>query len=91
MHAALVSVTIDEGQEDEARRHLDERVVPMLKGSAGFVGGYWFAPKEHKGWAVVLYDTEEAARAAAPPVGERVPDAPVVIDHIEYREVIASA
>src|SRR5438876_10448060 len=44
MHAALVSVTIDTGKEDEARRLLNEQIVPMVKGSPGFVAGYWFAP-----------------------------------------------
>jgi hypothetical protein len=91
MYAALVSVTIDNGKEDEARKMLSEAVLPMVKGSTGFVAGYWFAPVANKGWSVVLFDTEENAKAAAPPPGQRPPGAPVVVDHVEFREVIESA
>ena len=90
MYAALVSVTIDSGKEAEARKLLAEQIVPGVASTPGFVAGYWMAPKDDKGWSVVVFDTEEHARAAAPPPGAR-PEAPVVVDHVEFREVIASA
>jgi hypothetical protein len=71
MYAVLVSVTIDDGKEGEAQETLKADVVPMVKASAGFVAGYWFAPEGNKGWSVVLFDSEEAARATAPPAGTR--------------------
>ena len=91
MHAVLVSVSIDEGAEEQARKFLVEAIVPGVKQSPGFVAGYWMAPAGNKGWSVVLFDTEEHARAVAPPAGSRPMDAPVVVDHVEFREVIASA
>ena len=91
MHAVLVSVTIDPGKEDEARQMLNEQIVPMVKASPGFVAGYWLEPKDNKGWSTVLFDTEEHARAAAPPTGSRPEGAPVVVDYVEFREVVASA
>ena len=91
MYAALVSVTIDAGKEDEARKLLAEQVVPGVQASPGFVAGYWMAPRDDKGWSVVVFDTEENARAAAPPAGSSPGGAPVTVDHVEFREVIASA
>jgi hypothetical protein len=91
MYAALVSVSIDAGKEDEARVMLSEQIVPLVKSSAGFVAGYWMAPEDSKGWSVVIFDTEEHARASAPPAGMRPEGAPVVVDFVQFREVIASA
>ena len=91
MYAALVSVTIDPGKENEARQMLHDEVVPMVKSSPGFVAGYWLEPKDNKGWSTVLFDTEERAADPAPPAGNRPAGAPVVVDYVEFREVIASA
>jgi hypothetical protein len=91
MYAAVVTVTLDPGKEDEARAMLHSQVVPMVKDSAGFVAGYWTAPRDGKGFSVVVFDTEANARAAAPPPGTRPPGAPVVVDSVEFLEVIANA
>jgi len=55
----------------------------MVKQSDGFLAGYWTEPHDGKGFSVVLFDTEENARASAPPAGTRPPGAPVVVGHIE--------
>jgi len=91
MYAALVSVTIDAGKEDEARQVLTEQIVPMVKASPGFVAAYWMEPQGGKGWSIAIFDTEENARATAPPAGTRPPGAPVTVDYVEFREIIASA
>lgn len=91
MYAALVTVTIDPGKEDEAQAMLKSQVVPMVKGSAGFVAGYWTEPRDGKGFSIVVFDSEENAKAAAPPAGVRPPGAPVVVETVEFREVSASA
>jgi hypothetical protein len=90
MHAAFVTVTIDPGKEAEAQAMLTSQVVPMVKESAGLIAGYWAEPQDGKGLSVVVFDTEEHARAAAPPAGMRPPGAAVVVDSVEFREVIAS-
>jgi len=91
VYAAPVSVTIDPGKEDEAQKMLTDQIVPMVKASTGFVAGYWLQPQDGKGWSVVIFDTEENARAAAPPAGQRLPGAPAIVDYVQFREVIASA
>ena len=90
MYAAIVSVTIDPKQEDEARSHLDKDVVPMVKAAPGFIAGYWVAAKDGKASSFVLWETEEQARQTAPPAGS-TPGPGVTVDSLEVREVVASA
>ena len=91
MYAAFVTVTIDPGKEAEARELLTSQVVPTVKQSEGLIAGYWGEPVDGRGLSVVVFDTEEHARAAAPPAGMRPPGAPVVVESVDFREVIASA
>ena len=66
MHGVIVEVRIDPSGEEQARRVLDEAVVPMAKGLAGFRSGTWLrALQGDAGRGVLLFDSEEAARAAA--------------------------
>lgn len=90
MHAVFATLTIDPAQAGAARSMLNEQVVPMLKATPGFVGGYWCEPIDGKAISMVAYDTEENARAAAPPVGP-APAPGVVIESVEIREVAAHA
>ncbi|HVG68375.1 MAG TPA: hypothetical protein VM785_09270 [Gaiellales bacterium] len=62
---------------------------------AGAKAGYWLAPQNSRGVNVLVFDTEDKARAVAgqfevgkPPM----PDAPagVTVKRVEVREVIAS-
>jgi hypothetical protein len=61
----------------------------------GAKGGYWLAPQNGRGVAVVVFDTEDEARKAAAQftVGQPpMPNAPagVTIKTVEVREVLAS-
>ena len=91
VYAAFVTVTIDAGKEAEARELLASQIVPMVKQSAGLIAGYWGEPVDGRGLSVVVFDSEEHARAAAPPAGVRPPGAPVVVETVDFREVIATA
>jgi hypothetical protein len=91
MYAALVTVTIDPGKEAEAQEMLKSQVAPMVRASDGFIAGYWTEPHEGRGSSFVVFDTEEHARAAAPPAGMRPPGSPVVVDTVEFLEVIVTA
>ena len=86
MHAVLVSVKIDDF--DQARQALREQVIPRVKQTPGFVAGYWFAPQGDQGWSTVLYESEEAARAAAEQI--RAPEH-VTIQNVDVREVVEHA
>jgi hypothetical protein len=88
MHAVLVSVKIND--YDKALKGLHEEVVPRVSQAPGFVAGYWFEPAGDQGWSVVLFESEEAARAAA----DRIPSQPpenVTIQNVDVRGVVANA
>ena len=89
MYAALVAVTI-EGDGKEAQAVLQERVVPMVRQSPGFVAGYWLEPQDGNAWSMVFFETEEQARAAAPDPGPAETPG-VTIRHVQFVPVAAHA
>ena len=86
MWAVFVNVEV---RDDAAgRKMLEEQVVPMVKGSAGFVAGYWTNLADGTGASIAVFDNEEHARAAAPEAGDM---GPVTIRNVQIGEVVASA
>jgi hypothetical protein len=86
MHAVVVKVTVSDLESAQAA--LRNEVVPRVAQSPGFVAGYWLEPEGDQGMSIVLFDSEEAARAAA----ERIQPPPMVtLESAEVREVIAQA
>ena len=85
MHAVIVTVTIND--PDAATSHLREQVVPGVKQAPGLVAGYW-ARKGDSGTSMVVFDSEDAAKAASERVPTMVPDV-VTIENIEVCEVVA--
>ena len=69
MHALLVSVSIDAAHQDEAEAGLRDGVVPAVRALPGFVAGYWLRPEQGQALSVMIFDTEEHARAGSPPPG----------------------
>jgi|SoiMetStandDraft_2_1073263.scaffolds.fasta_scaffold492443_2 hypothetical protein len=92
MHAVVGQVEIT-GQASEAQKVLDEFVVPNAKALAGFRGGTWArAVDAGTGHSLLLFDTEEAARAAAARIAEGPPaGAPVRFVSTTVCEVVAQA
>ncbi len=95
MYATVGQVKVDPGREDEARKLLEELVVPRAKGLAGFQGGHWARVLGGDvGYSLLLFDTEANARAAAdqvaqgPPPGAP-PDPPATFLRVDVCEVIA--
>ena len=89
MHAVVVRVTITDREAAEQRLHAD--VVPGVSSSPGFQTGYWTSNDDgDNGVAMVIYDSEENARAAADRVPSTIPD-DVTLEGVEVREVVASA
>lgn len=65
MYAVVSRVKVDTSREDEARKLLNEFVVPSAKGLSGFNNGYWAREVDGDfGHSLLLFDTEENARAA---------------------------
>jgi hypothetical protein len=94
MYATFIEVNADESHVEAARDALPKSAVPMAR-DAGAKAGYWLAPQNGRGLSVVVFETEDEARAAAAriEVGKPpMPDAPagVIVKTVEVREVLAS-
>ena len=94
MYAVFTEVNADESHIEAGRQALNQGAVPMAK-ERGAKGGFWLAPQNGRGVAIVVFETEEEARATASmfQVGQPpMPDAPegVTLKTVEVREVLAS-
>jgi hypothetical protein len=87
MYALVVRVTIKD--EDAATTALNEQVVPRASQAPGFKAGYW-TRKDDNGLSMIIFESEEQAKAAGEMAQQNVPDA-VTMDHVGVREVVASA
>ena len=91
MHAVVVRVSI--GDFEASLKGLREQVVPRASQAPGFVAGYWTRSEDGRnGLSMALFESEDAARAAA----EQVRTAPMVaetvtLEDVEVREVVAQA
>jgi hypothetical protein len=94
VHALVTRVTIHNA--DRTRELLKSRVVPQVSGAPGFKAGYWTwqtDASEMNGLAMMMFDSEENARAAGDRISAAAADASddVTLDGVEVREVVASA
>jgi hypothetical protein len=94
MHALIVRVTIH--NEDRTREVLNSQVVPQVSGAPGFKTGYWTWSTGGgglNGLSMIIFDSEENARAAGDRVSAIAADASddVTLEGTEVREVVASA
>ena len=87
MHAIVIHASISD--RTEAKRGLDEMVLPMIKESPGFVGAYFVAVDDSHGLSIDVFETEEQARTTAPPEGTEAPG--VQLTTIEFGKVMGSA
>ena len=90
MHALFVNVTIEPGHDDDAQAQLDTVVVPRVREAPGVTAGYWTRSTDGAhGASMVIFESEESARAA----GEQAQNMPrpdfITFDSIEVREVVA--
>jgi hypothetical protein len=66
------------------------KFIPILKGAPGFVGAYFVAVDDTHGVSMQVFETEEQAKAAAPP--ETGPGmGGVKLDTVQFGEVIGAA
>lgn len=90
MHAALVRLTVDPEQAPAAADALVSDIMPRIRLAPGFVAGYWLEPADGQGFSIVLFETEEHAREAAPPVSSWTAPG-ITITNVEFRRVAATA
>ncbi len=86
MHARVIHANIADLAETE--RGLKE-VIPRIKGAPGFLGAYFVAVDHSHGVSIEVFETEEQARAFAPPEGAEAPG--VTVGTIQFGAVIGSA
>jgi hypothetical protein len=91
VHAVVANATIHDF--DRARKGLQEQTVPGVSQAPGFVAGYWTRSGDNRGLAMVVFESEDAARAVAEQLRSQGPPDPeaVTIDNVEVREVVAHA
>jgi hypothetical protein len=87
MHAVVTTVRVND--REAATSHLREQIVPGVSQAPGFVAGYW-TRKDDTGLAMVVFESEEAAKAMSERVPSMLADA-VALENIEVREVVAHA
>ena len=93
MHAVVVKVSIQEGQGPEATEFLRGTIVPRVSQAPGFVAGYWVRLEGgDEGNSVIVFESEDAARAAAGQIRDGVESNPgVTIRDVSVGEVVANA
>jgi hypothetical protein len=87
MHAVVIRVRIN--NREDAEQRLREEVVPRVSSAPGFQAGYWTGDGD-SGLSMVIFDSEENARAAADRAPQGIPES-VTLESVEVREVVASA
>lgn len=74
---------------EAATQALQEQIIPRVSQAPGFVAGYWNALGPDKGVSVVVFESEDQARAAADQI--QPPGDFVSFDSVEVAEVVAHA
>jgi hypothetical protein len=83
-------LTIDPEQAPAAAEALMSDILPKVRSASGFVSGYWLEPARGQGLSIVLFETEEQARDATPPVNSWAAPG-ISITDVEVRRVAATA
>jgi hypothetical protein len=94
MNTAVVGhVTIDPARLDEAEEFLKGTVVPMVKGSKGFVSGIWTHSDEGKGVGIVTFESQQDAEAFVAQMRSMdfPPESPVTPDSFDVYQIAATA
>jgi hypothetical protein len=86
MHAVFARVTLSD--PERALKHLHEEVVPRVSAAPGLVAGYWMRPEANQGRALIVFESEETARAAAEQARANAPEF-VTFDSTDVVEVVA--
>ena len=86
MHARVIHANITDLAEAKRGLHED---IPQIMSAPGFLGAYFVAVDDSHGVSIEVFETEEHARATAPPEGAEAPG--VTVGTIQFGAVIGSA
>jgi hypothetical protein len=87
VHAVVVKVTIND--REAAEKRLRDETIPRVSQLAGVVAGYWTRSDGPDGLSMVVFESEDAARAAADQVPQMVSES-VTLESVEVRQVVAN-
>jgi len=92
MYALVGHSEIDASRGDEATANLTNGILPGIRQAPGFVSATFVRSADGTtGRSMVVFETEEAARAVAANAGDLMPDdSPISIVSIGVYEVVAS-
>ena len=69
MIVTVSTFTESGAQLEEGVRHVQEEVVPAIRGAKGLVAGYWVVDREHgQRLSIMAWESAEAMAAAMPSV-----------------------
>ena len=69
MIVTVATFTESGAQLEEGVRHVQEEVVPAIRGAKGLVAGYWVVDREHgQRLSIMAWESPEAMSAAMPSV-----------------------
>ena len=89
MYAVVGKVSLDPGRMDEIIGSLESMVVPTVTAQEGHVASYFTRSGDGtNGLSVSVFGTKQQAEASASTMVSP-PEAPVTIEDVEVREVIA--
>jgi hypothetical protein len=86
MHAVLVRVTVND--PEQATQKLRDEIVPRVRQAPGLVAGYWVTIDDNQGRSIVVFESEEAANAAADQVRGMSFEF-VTLNSVDVHEVVA--
>jgi hypothetical protein len=91
MHAVVTKVSVSDAPA--ATEFLRETIVPRVSQAPGFVAGYWVRLEGgDEGNSTIVFESEEAARAAADQIRATVGSNPgVTLKDVTVGEVVANA
>ena len=87
MYAVVARSTVHD--VELGRTFLREQGIPRLKQAPGFVSGSWVRLEDGSGTSIVVFESEEAARAAAEQLRTNPPsESAVTINSVQIGEVV---
>ena len=89
MHAVIVSVSIN--NPDEAVNNLRSDIVPRVSQAPGFKAGYWYGDGQTKGYATIVFESEENATGFVEMLRGQEGPGHATIESIDVHEVVANA
>ena len=89
MYASIRRSRADQAQLEDARKMLEDEIIPRVRQLPGAVAGYWFAPADGMTTSIVVFDSKDDAERPIPNAQPGDSPAPgVTIESVEVREVL---